>query len=219
MTWTILRNSLLLLLAALLLVGCAGEQAFREGKALVSAGKMDEGLLRLEQAVKENPEAVEYRNYLLIQRDKFANQILAQADTDLINSRFDEADATYRRVLGMDRANPRANIGIEAVQAARRHKAMVEEAEVAFSKGQVEVAQNKLRKVLSDNPRHREGKALLRRIEDKKVQVQTSSIKLKSSIEQPITLEFRDASLQSVFEAIFRAAGINFIFDKDVKAD
>ncbi len=219
MTWTILKNALLLLLAALLLVGCAGELAFREGKALVSEGKMDEGLLRLEQAVKEKPEAVEYRNYLLIQRDKFANQILTQADTDLINSRFDEADAAYRRVLGMDRANPRANIGIEAVQAARRHKAMVKEAEVAFSKGQVEIAQSTLRKVLSDNPRHRDARALLKRIDDKKVRVQTGSIKLKSSIEQPITLEFRDASLQSVFEAIFRAAGINFSFDKDVKAD
>ena len=37
----------------MLLAGCAAEQAFREGKTLVSEGRMEEGLLRLEQAVKE----------------------------------------------------------------------------------------------------------------------------------------------------------------------
>lgn len=219
MTWTILKNPLLLLLAVLLLAGCAAERSFREGKTLLSEGRTEEGLSRLEQAVKEDPESVEYRAYLFKQREKIAGQILVQADTDLINNRFDEADAAYRRVLGMDPANPRANAGIEAVRAARRHKAMVAAAELDFGKGQIEAAQDKLRKVLSDNPRHRDGKALLRRIEDRKAQLQTGSVRLKSSIEKPITLEFRDASLQSVFEAIFRAAGINFIFDKDVKPD
>ena len=153
------------------------------------------------------------------QRDKFANQILAQADTDLINNRFDESDAAYRRVLGMDRANPRAMSALRQCRRPGGTRQWWRRRRWLSVKVKLKLPRDKLRKVLSDNPRHRDGKALLRRIEDKKVQVQTSSIKLKSSIEQPITLEFRDASLQSVFEAIFRAAGINFIFDKDVKPD
>jgi general secretion pathway protein D len=42
---------------------------------------------------------------------------------------------------------------------------------------------------------------------------------LKTGFKQPITLEFRDTGLKSVFEIMARTAGINFIFDKDVKQD
>jgi general secretion pathway protein D len=34
-----------------------------------------------------------------------------------------------------------------------------------------------------------------------------------------VTLEFRDAPLRSVFEVISRTSGINFVFDRDVRAD
>jgi general secretion pathway protein D len=34
-----------------------------------------------------------------------------------------------------------------------------------------------------------------------------------------VTLEFRDAPLRQVFEALARSSGINFVFDKDVRAD
>jgi general secretion pathway protein D len=219
LTWIISKNWLVPLLAAFLLAGCAAERSFREGKTMLSEGKVEEGLSLLEKAVKEDPEALEYRTYLLKQREFFAKQILVQADANLINNRFDEADAAYRRVLGLDRASPRANAGVEAVQAARRHKSLVGEAERAFNKGQIELAQDTLRQVLVDNPRHHEGKALQRRIEDKMAQSQVGNVQLISSVKKPITLEFRDASLQSVFEVISRTVGINFIFDKDVKSD
>ncbi len=42
---------------------------------------------------------------------------------------------------------------------------------------------------------------------------------LKSAFSKPITLEFRDATLKSVFEVISRTSGINFVFDRDVRAD
>lgn len=219
MTWTIIGNWLVLLLTAFLLAGCAAEQSFREGKALLSEGKVEEGFSLLEKAVKEDPEALEYRTYLLRQREYFVKQMLTQADANLINNRFDEADAAYRRALGVDLTNPRAKAGLDAVVAARQHKTLVSEAERSFNKGQIETAQDKLHQVLVDNPRHYEGKALQRRIEDKLAQSQVGHVQLISSVKKPITLEFRDARLQSVFEVISRTVGINFIFDKDVKPD
>ena len=42
---------------------------------------------------------------------------------------------------------------------------------------------------------------------------------LKTAFTKPVTLEFRDAGLKSVFEIIARTAGINVVFDKDVKQD
>ena len=205
------------LLAAL--AGCAGEQAFRDGKQLLLDGRVEEGLAQMEKVSRDYPDVLEYRSTLFRQRELYLNQILTQADTQLINGRFDEAEAAYRRVLGLDAASQRGKAGVEAVQAARRHKQLVEEAEALFAKGQADAAQDRLRPVLAENPRQREARQLQRRIEDKKAQARLASVRLQSTIKQPITLEFREASLQSIFEVFSRSAGINFIFDKDVKPD
>jgi len=42
---------------------------------------------------------------------------------------------------------------------------------------------------------------------------------LAAAYQKPVSLEFRDAPLRTVFEALGRGAGINFVFDKEVKGD
>ena len=43
--------------------------------------------------------------------------------------------------------------------------------------------------------------------------------KISLALAKPITLEFRDAPIRSVFEVIARSAGVNFVFDRDVRPD
>ena len=77
-----------------------------------------------------------------------------------------------------------------------------------------------LRKVLAERPRQREARQLMRRIEEQQSRdALGGGPQLRSLMAQPITLEFRDASLKAVFEVISRSTGINFIFDKDVRPD
>ena len=42
---------------------------------------------------------------------------------------------------------------------------------------------------------------------------------LGATFQRPVSLEFRDAPLRQVFEALARGAGINFVFDREVRAD
>ena len=42
---------------------------------------------------------------------------------------------------------------------------------------------------------------------------------LAAAYRKPITIEFKDAALRSVFEVISRTSGLNFLFDKDVRTD
>jgi general secretion pathway protein D len=42
---------------------------------------------------------------------------------------------------------------------------------------------------------------------------------LKTSLKRPITPDFRDAPIRSIFEAIARTAGVNYVFDRDVRPD
>ena len=41
----------------------------------------------------------------------------------------------------------------------------------------------------------------------------------QSSFRRPVTLQFRDANLKMVFEALSRTANVNIILDRDVKSD
>jgi general secretion pathway protein D len=42
---------------------------------------------------------------------------------------------------------------------------------------------------------------------------------LGPAFQKPVTLEFRDAPLRQVFEALARSSsGVNFVFDKDVRS-
>ena len=42
---------------------------------------------------------------------------------------------------------------------------------------------------------------------------------LRAALRKPVSMEFREASLKAVFDALSRATGINFIFDREVRSD
>ena len=44
-------------------------------------------------------------------------------------------------------------------------------------------------------------------------------LRLGAAYRQPVSLEFRDATVKQVFDALSRTSGLNFVFDKDVKTD
>ncbi len=89
--------------------------------------------------------------------------------------------------------------------------------------GDLDGAERKLRAVLEQDPSQRGARALLEVVAQRRARAasQTPVVapELKSPFSKPITLEFRDASLKSVFEVISRTSGINFVFDRDVRAD
>lgn len=205
----------------MLLAGCAqtAVREFDEGKKLLSEGKIESGLIQIDSAVKKAPGNPEYRSYLFKQREAAVNQILAQADSARNKGRLDEAESDYRRVLTLDVSNPRATDGVEEVQADRRRMVQLAEAEALFNRGDKEGAQAWLRTILAEDPFQPAAKALQRRIEESGVAVSLTPPVLKLALKKPITLEFQDATLKAVFEVISRTAGLNFVFDKDVKQD
>lgn len=206
---------------AVLAAGCATmtPPAFDEGRALILQGRTEEGLARLEQAAREAPGNAQVRAYLADQKERAINQLLAQAMTARLNGRPDEAEDIYRRAQGIDPNNQRVALAMNELASERRHAGMIKEAGNLLDEGQTEKAQALLRRVLAETPRDREARAMMKRIEELQAKDIALSPKLKSRLSRPITLEFRDASLRAVFEVISRSAGINFVFDRDVKSD
>ena len=201
----------------ILLAGCAS-QAWLDGRELIAVGRIEEGLAKVQEAVKAEPGRREYRTYLLRQRELALAQVFAEADVARASGRFELAESHYRRALGLEPGNERASAGLEDIATLRRLAQAVRDGEELLKKGDPARAEAKARAVLAQSPQHPEAVALLRRI-DEKLAADAAPGGVNSPFSRPITLEFRDAPLRGVFETMSRLAGINFVFDRDVRQD
>jgi len=213
-----MRKILALLLLAVLVGACATQEQFKQARIEVETGREEEGLARLEQAIKANPNDAELRNYYLRNKAVAVQRYLDLGDNARSAGAHDRAFESYNRALRFDPENQRAKVGIEMVRKDREHRALLSDAQVALNSGDEKGAEARLKQVLSENPGNREARNMLRRIEEKHAKA-TVTPQLNAALKKPITLEFRDAPLRQVFEIISRQTGLNFIFDKDVPAD
>jgi general secretion pathway protein D len=208
-----------LVLVLVAIAGCATSNALHEGRSLIEQGRMEEGIRRLEEGVKANPDDVELRTYYTRNRDVYVNQLLYEGDKMRMLGRSDEALAAFQRALQLNPESARAKAGVEAIRADQRQRADVAEAQKLFDAGKGAEALEKLNAVLAENPAQKEARALLRRIEESQLKAATPSPQLRAEYRKPVTVEFRDAPLKSVFEVLSRASGINFVFDRDIRPD
>ncbi|MGZ8230639.1 MAG: secretin N-terminal domain-containing protein [Burkholderiales bacterium] len=207
--------------AVIILAGCAAvsSETFTTGQQLLAQGRIEEGLATVQKAMEEDPRNQEYRSYYFRQRESIANQLLLRADELRLAGEWAGAEAQYRRVLALDAGNGRARAGLERITVDRRHRALLAEAEEAINARNLDEATAKIRTVLTENPGHREGRLLQRALDEQRVRASLSTPAIKSAFRKPVTLEFREASIRSIFEVISRLAEINFIFDRDVRPD
>jgi general secretion pathway protein D len=218
------RLSLRLLCAvlALSLAGCAGMRAHREGAALMAEGKAEAGLAKLEEAVRLEPGNAEYRIGLATQRASAIQRLLAAAEGARREGRLSDAEKTYRQVQAIEPNHTMARQGLDAVVAERRHRQAITEAEALLKKGTPSAlaeASDKLRSVLSENPSQREALNAKARVDDVRAKEAKAETRLAAAYRKPITLEFRDTPLKSVFDVIAKVSGLNFFFDKDLRPD
>jgi len=186
---------------------------------MIEHGRVEEGLRQMDAAAKASPNNIEYRAAYLRERDKFLNQLLTQGDKQRLLGKPEDAELFYRRVVMLDAGNARALAGLAAAQSEVRHRNMIAEAKERADAGDLDGAQTKLRLVLAENPSQRDARALARSLEESRAKSVTAAVRLKPEFSKPVTLEFRDAPLKSVFEVLSRASGINFVFDRDVRPD
>ena len=127
------RARLAVLLALLALAGCAAQQAYQEGVALVQTGNYEAGLAKLEDALRQDPGNVEYRKDLARARERAAGILIQKGNTARGAEQWSAAENAYGEALRVDPANGRARLGLEAVAMDRRHAALLEEAKTLLT--------------------------------------------------------------------------------------
>lgn len=205
-------------LAVLVLGGCAAPAAYREGQQLIAQGRVPEGLARLEEASRLDPREAQYRIAVLQARERYIAGQVDQAEKLRHQGTLVEAEQAYRRILAIDGANERALSGLRATDQQRRLDGWFADAQRAIARKDVDTARAKLRAVLLEQPTHEGARALLQKLDEGAARPAPETV-LAAAYRKPMTIEFKDVALRTVFEVISRTSGLNFLFDKDVRSD
>ncbi|MHC5349308.1 type II secretion system protein GspD [Metapseudomonas furukawaii] len=206
-------------LALVLLAGCATNLAQREGLDLIDAGQFEEGLAKLEQAARDAPRDVGAQMALTTQRERAVKALLSNADLARSQRDFATANLGYQRVLRIEAHNQRALDGLHLIEQQRNIQDMLRQGQTDLRRGDVVGASRQARGIFALDPQHEGARELQRSIEMVQTRAAVPYPQLRSRLDRPVTLEFRDANLKVIFEVLAQTSGLNFIFDKDVRPD
>lgn len=200
------------------LAGCASDRLHHEGLKEVEAGSYESGTGKLAEALRNDPGNLTYRLDYRGRKEEAIQALVAAADRARSAGKLDEAEAQLRRVIALDPDNTRARAGIGQLAADRRHAEVIASARKDVEQGRLDNAEAALRTVLAEDPGLSAANALRAQI-DAARGPRNVTPHLQSRDSRAITLQFREANTKMVFEVLSRQTGINFIFDKDVRAD
>ncbi|MDR4513764.1 secretin and TonB N-terminal domain-containing protein [Nitrosomonas sp.] len=221
------KCAVFLLITTLIISGCAinnktfgtRNKAFEEGQLLIQNGELELGLLRLEQAAQEEPNNKEIRAVLTRQRDAVLGQMLTDAVNTRLSGDLDLAEEKFLRILDLFPRNERAQAGLDAVSQDRDHVASVEYAQQLLTLNDVDGAEKAVRAVLQENPMQPQAREFIKELNKHIARAESMDLTLETAFNKPLSMEFKDTELKSVFEIMSRTAGVNFVFDKDVRQE
>ena len=177
-----------LCLSALLwlaLAGCA-TTVIDEAKQLSLAGRYEEALVTLDEALARRPDDAGLRTAYSRQRDRVIVHLGAQAELALGGARLDEAEELLARAQRLAPRQPRV-------------------LNLALALAQARAAQQRVAAPDAQNT--------------PAVAAAGAASTLGPAFQKTVSIEFREAPLRQVFEALARTSGVNFVFDKDVRSD
>jgi general secretion pathway protein D len=150
------------------------------------------------------------------------SRLLEQADAARRAGQYEAARQLYGDALKIDAGNDRALRGLSNIEMDKRHNMLMAEAEKLLAAHDLAGAREKVHTVLQENAERSDAKRLATRIADemdKAEAARVEQIAANSVMRKPVSLQFRDANLRMVFEALSRTTGLNVIFDRDVRND
>jgi general secretion pathway protein D len=200
--------------------GCAAPRHFGEGQRLIEAGETEKGISELREALRLEPNNAEYRLQAKKQENKYLDQIVKVGDEEVAQGDFDGALSSYEYVLKSDPQNEIARRKYADTKSLKQAAGFTQAAQKQLQDSKADLAAESLRSALKEVPTYEPALTLLRGIEtQEEAQKKLRQDATVSVMKRPISLQFRDASVRLVFEAISRSVGLNVILDRDVRPD
>jgi general secretion pathway protein D len=210
-------KQLLLVLSALLLTACANP-ALRQSEELGRSNQWTAALRVLDDARAKDPTDPQLRAAQVRAREQATARLILQIEALRASARWDEANAVLTQLAAADAKHPRLAALTVEIERGRRQEAQLAAGRTALREGRLERADAAAREILAESPQHPGARLLASQVAQARP-LESAVGELGAAFQKPVTLEFRDAPLRQVFEALSRSSGINFVFDRDVRAD
>lgn len=202
------------------LAACNSKQvANQEATDLIEHGQYEAGLARIEEGLREEPRDTGLHLLLNSGRAKAITALLTAGDTDRARRDFPSARVAYGCVLAIEPNNRRAQDALRQLDYLRSQDEKLELARGDLRRGDIYGADRQVKQILELDPKNDgalELQGSIRLVQSRNV---IAYPQLRTRMERPVTLEFRDANLKTIFEVLSQVAGLNFIFDKDLRPD
>jgi general secretion pathway protein D len=204
----------------LALVACSATKVVQqESQDLIEQGQYEAGLARIEEGLRDHPRDTELHLALNSGRARAITELLTQADTDRARRDFASARMGYSRVLTIEPNNRRAQDALRQLDYLRSQDEKLELARGDLRRGDIYGAERQVRQILELDPRNQGALELQSSIQLVQSRNVVAYPQLRTRMDRPVTLEFREANLKVIFEVLSQVAGLNFIFDKDLRPD
>lgn len=212
-------------LATVFLTACAstgGKDEVKYAQGLSASGQVAEAHEVLQRAATKYPNDADVQAALRVSRQRLGSFLATQAGESMEKQRWDDAERQYKQLAQLAGYEQQAATGLSLLAQRRAGATPVVMPKVtatvvpaAASGGAVKSYEGfdvavggkgtTVRPAGSANPAS--GLA------------QSPLSDLEQALERRVTLQFRDASVRSLFDVIGKTSGLNIVFDRDVSPD
>lgn len=205
--------------ASAALAACVSTPSESAGPQLIAQGRLGEGLALMEQAARAQPQRSDLYTAWQVQRNAVVQSLVRDAERLRGAGDLDGAEAQYRAALQLDANSDTARAGLAVTGRMRAHQARVREAEAALQGGNLPQAERLARAVLAEDSTQKGARAVVKAIAERNADADTATPRLREALQRQISLDLRDVPLGTILEIISKTGNLNFVIDREVKAD
>ena len=201
------KIGMLMLTMVVLLGGCAGSRAFQRGDQYAKDGEWDLAVKEYRDALKSNPQDIEYRSALLRAEETAANQHYKRARNFLKERKLDQAIIELQQAIYLNPTNSAIQGALKTVlnmkQAEEHYRAALTFQEL----NRLSEAANELNRAVELDPENAKYVDTLEKIQKKRSEAEPDEA-LTLASDKPITLNFKNTNIKEVSSSFpsFRAS-------------
>ena len=199
--------------------GCALQSPTREGKSLMDQGQTEAGLQALETLAQNEPNNLDYKTTYLTAKRMAARTWLAQAQVRTQRKDWQGATSLLERALALYPDDDLARQALLRVRQQERAARALDLGQQAVQAKDWDAARTHAQAVLRDDAANLDAQALQATALEKIALSANSASVLGKAFRQPVSLDFREASVRQILESLARGSGLNFVLDKDIKPE
>jgi len=172
--------------------------------------------------LQDDPTNAQVKIDALHDRNGAIDELLDNADALRQKNAFDDAARSVYMAKQLDPTSERARRIDTMIDQDRKHLAILQEADRMMKRGSYAQAAERVHRVLVEDPANAMAMRMQAELDEKRRQQHAErddKLAASSIMRTPVSLQFRDANVRMVFEALSRTSGLNVIFDRDVRAD